>query len=1157
MASPSRPYKTLGTNEIIEQAEQLLASADTNKLRLLLEEISKRRRAERKLSTIKKKIEKQLSRNATAPGSTAASFHEGEERNQVDKQEGHKKNLGHNAAQKKPAADNPLIPKAESNYLEKHPLPEKKEISIHEIRKSGPELMDTPDPLVFNLEESSVDGLDVSEISRKTWAERFYHALNQRISDSKKKSSKSISFQQGRKVVALTSAEDSIAYIVNVSSRADELFPGSSVVLRTANGKTDGRVVAISGASSNEVTLTVEEDLGEHLNGGDISVDDTAMDMFIRDLLARECGISRKGDKDKKSTKKGLLLEFASNVLSNQYQLLDEPIKASHLEKLNSSQASFIEKALSYNFSILWGPPGTGKTQTLTSVIKNLCDAGEKTLICSNTNMAVDQVFLKCCREDSRSYVDENKFVRIGNISHKDLIRDHRQQVTVEGISEKLGLEFKEEIAQLLSRKSHLIDQSSDLLDKSSLFDELDRVGVEIQRSKSEFLQTQALAKSLRDEISSLEDSANELRQKYNDRSSGRGGLGGVFGRTPETLRRQIDALEKDILHKNSTLDGYRSKLLRLKDLSEDLATRNVEVSRQLSGIDRDSLNARVLKIKADVGDIDSRCRKLEESLQALKQTIIENSFVVGATLAKTCMNLGDLGFYDNVIIDEASMASLPMLFVAASIAKKRVIVSGDFSQLSPICQTDNKLIKDILGKSIFEVCGIEDDVRSGSGLSKNLGFLDTQYRMQPSICNLISGYMYNNQLHSGLKSDPINIIHPLLDSLGELVLIDTSPLLSFSSTPASGGKINLLHAYIARKLLLQVADSNNLSLGYCTPFAAQSRLFSKLLTEQDQKVITSVGTVHQFQGDERDLLVFDTVVAQSESNFLAPFINSIKPQDEGAKNLNVAISRAKKSLVVLADLNVLDKQLSNYSFLREVLFSMQMKGRVVDARALVDKSELGAIEAQLSVNHISVAKTSIQDGMVDETSFFPLLYKNIEEAKNTIVIFSGFFTPSRVDEVLTVLRKPIEDGVTVKFVLPTNQTNGSFGRSDPSKSFDLVRLIRDRGVVVEQRNKLHQKAVLIDDDLAWYGSLNPLSFAGSTLESMLLVRQPGIALELAKSLSLPGPVAPSSMVDWAQSENPKCPKCGSRTVYAKSRFGFYFPCEDLHCDGKARAPRR
>ena len=44
MASPRRPYITLKTNEIIEQGEQLLASADINKLRLLLEEISKRKK---------------------------------------------------------------------------------------------------------------------------------------------------------------------------------------------------------------------------------------------------------------------------------------------------------------------------------------------------------------------------------------------------------------------------------------------------------------------------------------------------------------------------------------------------------------------------------------------------------------------------------------------------------------------------------------------------------------------------------------------------------------------------------------------------------------------------------------------------------------------------------------------------------------------------------------------------------------------------------------------------------------------------------------------------------------------------------------------------------------------------------------------------------
>jgi phosphatidylserine/phosphatidylglycerophosphate/cardiolipin synthase-like enzyme len=158
---------------------------------------------------------------------------------------------------------------------------------------------------------------------------------------------------------------------------------------------------------------------------------------------------------------------------------------------------------------------------------------------------------------------------------------------------------------------------------------------------------------------------------------------------------------------------------------------------------------------------------------------------------------------------------------------------------------------------------------------------------------------------------------------------------------------------------------------------------------------------------------------------------------------------------------------------------------------------------------------------------------------------------------MLTVLNGPLERGVKVKFVLPTNQTNGSFGQSDPDKSFDLVQSIRDRGITVEQRKKLHLKVVLIDDDSAWYGSLNPLSFAGLTLETMLLVNKPGIALEMANSLSLPGTMKRATMLDWVQSETPRCPKCGSSTVYSKSQYGYYFPCEDTNCNGKVSISRK
>ena len=121
----------------------------------------------------------------------------------------------------------------------------------------------------------------------------------------------------------------------------------------------------------------------------------------------------------------------------------------------------------------------------------------------------------------------------------------------------------------------------------------------------------------------------------------------------------------------------------RIKQRAEDQASQMQKLSAQTRGFDRISISDKVDTIRSKVAEIDSQCKKTEEALQALKLIILEQAQVVGTTLAKTCMSLSDLGIFDNVIIDEASMASLPMVFIASSIAKKRVILSGDFSQLS------------------------------------------------------------------------------------------------------------------------------------------------------------------------------------------------------------------------------------------------------------------------------------------------------------------------------------------------------------------------------------------------------------------------------------------------------------------------------------------
>ena len=110
---------------------------------------------------------------------------------------------------------------------------------------------------------------------------------------------------------------------------------------------------------------------------------------------------------------------------------------------------------------------------------------------------------------------------------------------------------------------------------------------------------------------------------------------------------------------KNNELDSYRGKLNRIKQRAEDQAFQMQKLISQTSGINRISISEKVNVIQSKVAEIDAQCKKIEEALQALKLTILEQAQVVGTTLAKTCMSLSDLGVFDNVIIDEASMASL------------------------------------------------------------------------------------------------------------------------------------------------------------------------------------------------------------------------------------------------------------------------------------------------------------------------------------------------------------------------------------------------------------------------------------------------------------------------------------------------------------------
>ena len=119
-------------------------------------------------------------------------------------------------------------------------------------------------------------------------------------------------------------------------------------------------------------------------------------------------------------------------------------------------------------------------------------------------------------------------------------------------------------------------------------------------------------------------------------------------------------------------------------------------------------------------------------------------------------------------------------------------------------------------------------------------------------------------------------------------------------------------------------------------------------------------------------------------------------------------------------------------------------------------------------------------------------------------------------------------------------------GSMDPSDSKLVLEKLESIGVVVEFRSNIHQKAVLIDENIVWFGSLNPLSYKNS-LETMIRFDQPGLSAVLAESMSTNKKAIKKDISSIVEPENPTCRKeiCGSKTIFIRGRNRTYYKCSN------------
>ena len=269
-------------------------------------------------------------------------------------------------------------------------------------------------------------------------------------------------------------------------------------------------------------------------------------------------------------------------------------------------------------------------------------------------------------------------------------------------------------------------------------------------------------------------------------------------------------------------------------------------------------------------------------------------SLIAGNFAMLTFPRAANPGQFDYVIADEVSMASIPSLIAASFFATTGIVVGGDPYQLPPIYPEDAEEPNEWFRSNVFEKAGIKqsDDPRAA--------FLDTQYRMQHEIADLVSEMFYKEV--GGLKTG-IASLDPIGGFSGRVVFIHSPGAVETVGADyldtEEQRRFNEVHAESAIKAvwvaLSQGVKSSD--IGIIAPYNAQVvQILQKLrqISRENSLDIDGlkVSTVHSFQGQERRVIVVDFTD------------DNVTPTHLTAKRqlINVALSRAKEQLVIVGN---------------------------------------------------------------------------------------------------------------------------------------------------------------------------------------------------------------------------------------------------------------
>lgn len=568
-------------------------------------------------------------------------------------------------------------------------------------------------------------------------------------------------------------------------------------------------------------------------------------------------------------------------------------------------------------------------------------------------------------------------------------------------------------------------------------------------------------------------------------------------------------------------------------------------------------LRERVSEIEGEIRRLSAEIEKIDEALEQVEQILISEAKVIGATLTKTYLDDRlQARSFDTVLLDEASMAPIPALWAAAGTASNNVVIVGDERQLPPISHAADP--RDHPEAPATRWLG--RDVFTAAGLSEHAPWyvqLTTQYRMKPTISVLANEFAYGGLLRDGNAGDPDTKLEGWYRADwghdADLLLIDTDAIGAWVTSVPRGGRasrLNFLSATVCVDLVGEMLrpdrpkwePGDHPRIIIVSPYRAHARLLGLILREEQLEGEVEAGTIHNFQGSEAPVVIFDTVVDEPHRrvNLFVPSIN-----EDIRRLLNVAITRAQSRLVLVGDFPYIHK-MAKKAVLNDLIDMAEELGTKVEALDVLRVGLSARAARAQSLTEGALKEDSEADRMVmTQEAFFGKITQDLAGAQDRVVIYSPFMTQNRVGQMAPHIKAAIGRGVRV-YVITKTATEEERGKRQLATYREIEASLADWGVVVAHKRNMHEKVVLIDDEVVWTGSLNALSFS-DTQEVMERRKSGKVAADYITTLRL------NELLEVFDTNEARCPVCNEELVASEGADEpFFWRCITRGCHSRS-----